>query len=338
MSGARPMRLIVPDGIDDPRRVSGGNVYDRHVRDGLAPHGWRVETVEVADAAAAASALRSTPDDARVLVDGLVARWAPDGVEEAARRARLVVLAHMLTAAFPDATDAAVDAERRALAAARGVVVTSRWTADELVRRGLADARRVVVAAPGVDMADGVAAPRDDEALLCVGVIAPHKGQDTLLAALARLPRFRGTCTLVGATDTYPAFASAVARDAAAFGGRVRLTGALDRRELEAAYRSSALLVAPSRVESAGMAIAEARAHGLPVIAAATGGIPDTLGEGGGILVPPGDPGALAVALENWMSQPPLRTRLRREALDGRAALPRWPDTIARVADALEAA
>ena len=31
----REVAFLVPAGIDDPARVSGGNVYDRHVRDGL---------------------------------------------------------------------------------------------------------------------------------------------------------------------------------------------------------------------------------------------------------------------------------------------------------------
>jgi hypothetical protein len=38
------------------------------------------------------------------------------------------------------------------------------------------------------------------------------------------------------------------------------------------------------------------------------------------------------------MSDPPLRARLRREALAARATLPTWSDAVARVAGALEAA
>ena len=36
------VHVVVPDGIDDPARPSGGNVYDRHVCDGLAALGWSV--------------------------------------------------------------------------------------------------------------------------------------------------------------------------------------------------------------------------------------------------------------------------------------------------------
>ncbi|WP_374975394.1 glycosyltransferase family 4 protein [Microbacterium trichothecenolyticum] len=338
MTDAPSLRFVVPAGVDDPRRVSGGNVYDRHIRDGLRRRGWEVDVREAADAGGAASVLRDAPDRSRVLVDGLVAGWAPAAVEEAAGRLRLTVLAHMVTAAFPDATDAAIDAERRALASAHGVIVTSTWTAAELARRELADPVRTVVAVPGTLAAEPAAPPADAGQLLCIGVIAPHKGQDTLLTALTRLRSEDWSCTIVGSTDAFPEFAAVIARQAAALDGRVRLVGVLDDQALDDAYRRCALLIAPSRVESSGMAIADARARGIPVLGAETGGIPDALAAGGGLLVQPGDPAALAAALDSWLTDPALRGRLRREALAARATLPTWRDTVARVADALEAA
>lgn len=337
MTDAPSLRFVVPAGIDDPRRVSGGNVYDRHIRDGLRHRGWDVDVCEAADAGGAASVLRGAPDGSRVLVDGLVAGWAPSAMEEAAGRVRLTVLAHMVTAAFADATDAAIDAERRALASAHDVLVTSEWTADELARRGLADSARTLVAVPGARQAEPPT-PSGEGELLCIGVIAPHKGQDTLLAALARLSADDWTCTIVGSGEVFPEFAAGIARQASALGGRVRLAGVLDERSLADEYRHCALLIAPSRVESSGMAIADARARGIPVLGADAGGIPDALAGGGGLLVRPGDPAALAAALETWLSDPSLRARLRREALAARATLPTWRDTVSRVAAALEAA
>ena len=337
MTDPPSLRFVVPAGVDDPLRVSGGNVYDRHIRDGLRRRGWDVEVCEAADAGAAASVLRGAPDGSRVLVDGLVAGWAPAAVEEAARRLRLTVLAHMVTASFPDATGAAIEAERRALASAHGLIVTSDWTAAELARRELAEPGRTAVAAPGTVAAEP-SPPPDEGQLLCVGVIAPHKGQDTLLAALARLRREEWSCTIAGSSEAFPQFAARIARQASALGGRVRLTGVLDDRALDDAYRHCALLIAPSRVESSGMAIADARARGIPVLGAETGGIPDALAAGGGMLVRPDDPAALAAALDAWLSDPALRGRLRREALAARATLPTWDDTVTRVADVLEAA
>ena len=329
--------FVVPKGIDDPARVSGGNVYDREVRDGLRDRGWTVSIVECADAAGVASALRSASDGTLVLIDGLAAGWAAPEVEAATGRLRIVVLAHMLVAAFPDATASEIEAETRMLRHAHRVIVTGRWTGEEVARRGLADAERITVARPGVRAAD-VPEPEHDAALLCVGVVAPHKGQDLLLDALDRVPTNDWRCTIAGSTDSYRGFAERIAQRAAAFDGRVRLPGVLVGEALADAYRRSAVLVAPSRVESAGMAIADARARGIPVVGTAVGGIPDTVLGGGAILVRPDDPDALAHALTSWMTDPALRERLRAEALRAREHLPTWDDTVATIADALEAA
>src|SRR3954469_2685887 len=103
MSGERVVRFVVPEGVDDPDRVSGGNVYDRRVRDGLRADGWLVTATEVADGEAVLAAIAEVPDGGTVLVDGLVAAWSPAAIERAAATPRVVVLAHMLTEAFADA-------------------------------------------------------------------------------------------------------------------------------------------------------------------------------------------------------------------------------------------
>ncbi len=345
------MRFIVPHGIDDPARVSGGNVYDRAVRDGLRARGWDVEMVEQ-DADGSVRVSGAGP----LLIDGLAAmRMPPHGLMQLAHQSvtpaaahRLMreghqtvsttidhgfaVLAHMVAASFPDASRADVEAERRAFALADRVIATSRWTADELARCGVDDVR-IAVAPPGVHAAPLAAAQGRE--LLCVGVLAPHKGQDVLLAALARLCAADWTCTIVGSPDTDPAFAERIAREAAQFGGRIRLTGVLSAEPLADVYAGTALLVAPSRIESAGMAIAEARARGIPIVATNVGGIPDTVAGGGAILVPPGDPDALARVLGAWMTDPALRDRLRHEAAEARRSVPTWDDTLDAIEDAM---
>jgi glycosyltransferase involved in cell wall biosynthesis len=189
--------------------------------------------------------------------------------------------------------------------------------------------QRVTVALPGT-----VEAPQargEVGRLLCVGAVAPHKGHDILLEALGRLGSVDWTCTVAGSLEADPAFAARMVATAAPFGSRVRLTGVLDDAELDAEYRRSGVLVAPSRTESFGMAIAEARARGLPVIAASVGGISESVAGGGAILVSPDDPAALADALERWMTDSALRTRLRAEAADARARSPRWSTTVDRI-------
>jgi len=340
----RLLRFVVPEGVDDPERVSGGNVYDRRVRDGLAAAGWNVTTSEVADADAVAAALAQVPGGGTVLVDGLVAGWAPTAVASAAANVRVVVLAHMVTEAFAGADPLAAERERRALGRAGHVVATSNWTARELVRRGIVPERRVTVAMPGavefeVERAlDGPAEHGEPGRLLCVGAVAPHKGQDILLDALGRLDALDWSCTIAGSRAADPDFAERVAATAAPFGSRIRMTGVLGDAELAAAYRSSGVLVAPSRAESFGMAIADARARGLPVIAARVGGIPESVAGGGALLVEPDDAGALADGLQRWMTDPALRARLRAEAAGARARSPRWSTTVERIDRVLGAA
>ena len=79
--------VVLPNDIDDPSTPSGGNVYDRQICDGLAALGWSVHEhavhgswpqpapTERADLGRVLSAL---PDDAVVLIDGLVASTVPD--------------------------------------------------------------------------------------------------------------------------------------------------------------------------------------------------------------------------------------------------------------------
>jgi hypothetical protein len=335
------VHFVVPDGIDDPARVSGGNVVDRHVRDGLAARGWsvRMSPVDVGSPAGVREALAHVPDDGLVLIDGLIAGRAPEAMEADAERLRIVVLAHMVSASFPDADPRDVDGEERALAAARCVITTSTWTRRELRDRALVASGRIVVAQPGSEEAEPAIGTPHGGALLCVGVVAPHKGQDTLIEALANLGlRGEWTCTIAGSLSADPAFARRLARraDEAGIGDRIDLAGVLDGRELDRAYRRADLLVAPSRIESYGMAIADALRRGIPVVASSVGGIPQTVAPSrAAVLVEPGEPGELSDALRRWMVDPGLRARLTEEARSARSLLPRWSGTVDRIAQTL---
>ena len=82
------MHVVVPEGIEDPTRPSGGNTYDRRLCDHLAAGGWSVcvravagEWPRAGEAArrALAQTFASIADDELVLVDGLVASARPGG-------------------------------------------------------------------------------------------------------------------------------------------------------------------------------------------------------------------------------------------------------------------
>jgi glycosyltransferase involved in cell wall biosynthesis len=76
------------------------------------------------------------------------------------------------------------------------------------------------------------------------------------------------------------------------------------------------LFVLPSSWEAFGLVAAEAMATGVPVVASRTGGLPEVVThDETGLLVPIGDVGALAAAIERGLRDEPLRQRM---ALAGR--------------------
>ena len=190
------VHVVVPEGIDDPTRPSGGNAYDRQVCRGLAALGWTVHQHPIAGAwprpgatghATLARAVRRIPDGAVVLLDGLIASAAPETLVPQASRLRQVVLVHMPLGHRPPGHEVAgVRArERDVLAGATAVVTTSAWTKRRLAELYALPADRVHVAEPGVDAA-GLAAGNDaGDALLCVAAVTPDKGHDVLVDALA---------------------------------------------------------------------------------------------------------------------------------------------------------
>jgi glycosyltransferase involved in cell wall biosynthesis len=313
------IHLIVPEGIDDPARPSGGNTYDRRVRDGLAALGWTVYEHPVGDLARTIALI---PEGSVVLLDGLIASPAPEVLVPHAQRLRQVVLMHM---PIGDAR------ERAVLAAASDVIGTSDWTRRRI---GELYGLSAHVAKPGVDAAGLAPGSAAGDALLCVAAITPGKGHDVLLDALATVSDLGWHCTCVGSLDRDAAFAAGV-RHAAS--DRVRFTGALVGPELDRAYAAADVLVLPSYAETYGMVVTEALARGLPVIATDVGGVTEALGHGG-LLVPPGDPAALGSALRAWLADADLRTRLRRAARERRATLRGWDDTTAAIARVLAAA
>lgn len=315
------LHVVWPEAVDDPRRPSGGNVYDRELGVALAEQGVRVH--EHPD-------LRGIPDGSDVLVDGLVGLADPESIARERERLRILLLVHLpRTLAHPDDPTVA-EHEARALASATGVVTTSSWTRRWLLNRYPLSPALVRVAAPGATPAPPADAEPLGRRLLCVGPLTGAKGQDVLVEALAGLRRPGWSCQLVGATDLDPPFTRRLQARIASSGiqDRVRLTGALSRAAMSATYDATDLLVVPSRLETFGMVITEALARGIPVVAADTGGVPEALADGPlgrpGVLVRSEDPPALQVALTRWLADDDHRRRLRSAARVRAEVLPRW--------------
>lgn len=347
----RTVHVVVPEGIDDPGRPSGGNTYDRRICRGLASMGWSVQERAVAgrwpcpDASARAGltdVLSEVPDGNVVLIDGLIASTVPDVLVPQANRLRLVVLVHMPLGNGLSADDDAGEREREVLEAAVATVTTSSWTRGWLLDRYALTPGSVHVAEPGVDPADLAAGTTAGGDLLCVAAVTPTKGHDVLLAALATVTDLPWRCVCVGSLDRDPAFVDGLheqVRDSG-LGDRVRFVGSRTGADLDAAYSAADALVLASCAETYGMVVTEALARGLPVVTTTAGGLPEALGRGPdgirpGLLVPPGDSGAFAAALRRWLDDVGLRGRLRHAAGERRATLLGWATTTERISRVL---
>ena len=135
-----------------------------------------------------------------------------------------------------------------------------------------------------------------------LGRLHQAKGYDVLIDALARL---RGVADLPPIEVTLAgegAEREALAAQARSLGVDIRLSGfvAEPRNYLAGLH----LYLQPSRREGLCVAAHEAMAAGLPVLASAVGELPNSIVQGTGLTVPPGDPEALAEALESLLRHP----------------------------------
>lgn len=98
--------------------------------------------------------------------------------------------------------------------------------------------------------------------------------------------------------------------------------------------------VSPSWNENLSNALLEGMSYGLPAVTTDVGGHGEVMAHGGGLLVPPHDPGALATAMEGFLTNPEQRRALGREAHDVvkrhyslQAMVSGWDQTYRRILD-----
>jgi glycosyltransferase involved in cell wall biosynthesis len=146
--------------------------------------------------------------------------------------------------------------------------------------------------------------------VVCVARHHSRKGVDVLINALARL-RDDGVVVRACLVGGGPLLAEH-RRLVGALGltGTVAVTGLVDA--VEPYLQAADVVVQPSREEQSGtLAVLEALRLGRPLVASAVDGIPEDLTDGEtALLVPPGDAGALASALERVIGDEALRRRL----------------------------
>lgn len=155
----------------------------------------------------------------------------------------------------------------------------------------------------------------DDVVVSFVGQIRASKGIDAFIRAARRTPGDRlrfliaGQCRDNGDQDAY-----GLERLRREIDGETRIRYLGFRKDVERVFRSSDILVVPSRWgEPFGLINVEAGAVGIPVVATRDGGIPEIIRDGeNGLLIDVGDEEGLQAAIQRLVDAPELRRQLGR--------------------------
>jgi glycosyltransferase involved in cell wall biosynthesis len=134
---------------------------------------------------------------------------------------------------------------------------------------------------------------------LAAGRLMWKKDYPTLLRAFHLL---RGSTLLIAGAGPQEAELKNLAAELG-IGARVRFLGQAD--DMPALMNAADALALSSVVEGLPVALLEAASSGLPAVATDAGGVREILGDAeAGLVVPPGDPAALAAAMERLAALP----------------------------------
>ena len=143
-----------------------------------------------------------------------------------------------------------------------------------------------------------------DYVVAVIGRLSPEKGHAVLLEAARRLER-KPVLVFAGDGPSLPGLQAAQVP--------ARLLGYLP--EPRPVLAAADVIAIPSLTEGLPLIALEALAAGRCVVATTVGALPELLGGGAGLLVPPGDPTALALALES-ARDPVMRLQLTTAGAD----------------------
>jgi glycosyltransferase involved in cell wall biosynthesis len=314
--------------------------------------GWRTEAFNLGEGfpfpsgatrAAARRQLTALPPGQLIVIDGLALGALPELAAEICTSHRLVALVHHPLALekglSPTDAETFRVSERRALACARRVVVTSAFTSRLMASDYGVQLDRVAIVKPGTDRATKARASAGGTVeLLAVGAVTPRKGYDVLLAACALVLDLPWRLTIVGDLGRDSEAAARLEVDVARLNlrDRVLVTGTIRADRLASLYANADLFVLASHFEGYGMAFAEAIAHGIPVVGTTGGALAESLPASASILVPPDDSVALSSALRRLIENSAERRRLAEWAWREAAKLRTWAESAAVFSQAIE--
>ena len=167
----------------------------------------------------------------------------------------------------------------------------------------------------GADVRRELGVPAGAPLVLLVGRINSWKGQGLLVEAAGRLAARHPEARFVLAGDAPPGqahFERELEEAIRAAGVTGRVLRVPFREDVDALYRAADVCAVPStRPEPFGLVAVEAMERGLPVVAADHGGVAEVVVHGEtGLLFAPGDPRALAGALDELLSDPERASRM----------------------------
>lgn len=141
--------------------------------------------------------------------------------------------------------------------------------------------------------------PAEDGFLMFAGALGLHKGIDVLLAAHRRMRRQVPLVLLGTPQPTTPRIDDP----------NITVVHNVPHPQVMASWMRASIAVVPSVWhEALGLVAVEAAIVGCPIVASDVGGLRDVVEHGAnGLLVPPGDPDALAAALDDLLDDPELR-------------------------------
>ncbi len=298
------------------------------------PAGNRLQSARALAQAATQSIRRRQPDNpVKATVAG---NWWPDGLAAWLVRRRTatpyVVMGYGREMIQTGANPVKWLIQNLIIGGAAGGLAISRYSAQQLQRRGLKAGRLAVIyggADPSTFEADehqvaqvqAELNPAGRPVMLTVSRLVQRKGHSQVIAALPQVINQVGPVRylIVGTGPEEQALRRLA--DQHKVSQFVEFLGQVDNRKLPALYRAASVFIMPSRdlyghpIEGLGLVYFEAGLGELPAIGSTTGGIPEAIADGEtGLLVNPEEPDQIAAALVRLLSNEDFAAQLGKAA------------------------